>query len=301
MTESLVAFGRSVSRLIRECTSINRHNFLELLALHAGEKSVVRIVTNDREYNAISAFCAQHSLYELHSQVRQRTVVRTASGDIFTEDVDWNDPTGEFFSVIVSKTEENARRPIELENLGGTFRDFGRIYGYPSCCIDSYSSIGDRGDWIARYLANSEGGPFGHDGNRLAVLFDGSTLLPEFFPCGARCEESEKIGRRYAKLLAEAGLGPQLEKIRRSLRWPILIRRGKLFQLPGSVERDRRIWYDPQRAKTVHWREAPEVDDEFEGTDSVSFALDRMTLYSGNTPIAEDTVDVLDNRLLLFR
>lgn len=294
-------FAEQLLKFAQKCSSVNNHNFLELLALWSNQKRVVRLVATTKTYWHIEKFCAVNNLIYDHSAKKQATKTRTALGDIFTVSVDWEDPSGDFFVVIIGKTEEDVRQALEYENNDVSFELFGQLYQYPACCIESYSKMKSDSDWIYNYLVHS---PIDISGyyqcNRLAVLFDESVLLPEFFPCHIACKETKKLGIQYEEILRFAGWNERLRKIQQSLKAPILIRHGILFQLVDSQICENLIKYKPLRDWQIEWRGYLLPDDLFYQSDSLTFSTRQIRFLSNGKVIGEESVDEIYNRVLLF-
>jgi hypothetical protein len=228
--------------------------------------------------------------------------VRSATGDTFTVSVDWDDPRGEFFAVIVSKLSNDLERALELENNDASFRSFGEMYEYPPCCVEAYEGLERGGNWISTYLSRSapaaEGSIYT---NRLGVLFDGSTLLPDFFPCKLDCGLTEDLGRRYESLLQQVGAHAYVKQARRSLSAPIVVCSGFLLQLYECRQSARGWEFDSDQVRVVCWDSTVPPDNSFQEADTVQVSEGRFRLLCGNRTLIDEPVELLNNRLLTFR
>lgn len=299
---SLEQYAERVVKLAQSCPTMNPHNFLELLAIWKGCKSVIRLVVTDDTYKPVQEFCEDLALVQMHSIKRQAPKVSTSTGDTFTVSVEWDDPTGKFFVVIIGRTAEAVQKAIECEDAEVSFREFGSLYGYPPCCIETYAEIQGGEDWIASYLRRSPLHlPGRAAGNRLAVLFDGSTLIPDYFPCTIGCAPTAKLGEQYSALLRDAGWSAYLYKIQESLMSPILIRSGTLLQLFGCRRSGNVFYYTASRDWQINWRGSLSLDDPFFDSDTMTILGDTMRFAAGGKVLAQEPMGVLDNRLLIFQ
>jgi hypothetical protein len=221
---------------------------------------------------------------------------------MFTVSVDWNDPRGEFFAVIVGRSIDDVERALELENNDASFRSFGEMYEYPPCCVEAYEDLERGGNWISTYLSRSaqaaEGSIYT---NRLGVLFDGNTLLPDFFPCKLNCPLTEDLGRRYESLLQQLGAHAYVNQARRSLSAPIVVHSGFLLQL-YECRRSAGGWeFDSDQVRVIHWDSSVPPDNSFREADAVQVSEGRFRFLCGSRTLIDQPVDLLDNRLLTFR
>jgi hypothetical protein len=295
-------FADGILELLRACPTLTQHNFIELLALFFGEKWVVRLILTTRTYPQVQDFCSQNGLLQDHSVRKQALSVRSDTGDVFTVSVDWDDPRGEFFVVIISRSSEDLERALELENNDASFRSFGEMYEYPPCCVEAYEDLERGGNWISTYLSRSapaaEGSIYT---NRLGVLFDGYTLLPDFFPCTLNCRLTEDLGRRYESLLQRAGADADVKQARRSLSAPIVVRSGCLLQL-YECQRSADGWqFDSDQVRVICWDSSVPSDNSFREADTVQVSAGRFRLLCGSRTLIDQPVESLNNRLLTFR
>lgn len=299
---SLERYATKIVQMAQSCPILNAHNFLELLAIWQGCKGVVRLVVTDDTYAPVRQFCEDLGLVQGHSIRKQAPKICTSTGDTFTVSVDWDDPMGEFFVVIIGQAAEAVQTALECENGEVSFRTFGRLYGYPSCCVEAYADIQEGEDWITAYLRRSPLHlPGRAAGNRLAALFDGSTLLPDYFPCSLRCAATAELGEQYSRLLQEAGWSAYLDRVQRSLASPILIRSGTLLQLLDYQPSDNSIRYRASRDWQINWRGSLPADDLFFDADTLTICGETLRFFAAGEFLAEEPVGVLENRLLTFR
>ncbi len=301
-TRQRCEFADGALELLRTCPALTRHNFLELLAVFLGEKRVMRLILTNEMYHCVQRFCMQNNLTQAHSVRKQAPSVRSATGDTFTVSVDWDDPRGEYFAVVIGRSRYHVQRALELENRDASFRSFGKLYQIPRCCVEAYEDLERGGEWISMYLSRS---PLKEHGsiysNRLGVLFDGNTLLPDFLPCGIDCKLTDELGRRYESLLTRIGADEYLEQARASLSSPIVVRSGSLLQLHGSTQDGELYEYDPAEARQIRWEANLPADDVFWKADSVLTSGLRLQFLARKQVLAEEPVELLNNRVLTFR
>jgi hypothetical protein len=294
-------FAQDAFEMVQACASLSNHNLLELLALFFAEKRVVRLVLTDETYPIVREFCRRHDLVQEHSSRKQAPSVRAPTGDTFTVSVDWDDPRGEFFVVVVGRCREDVKGALEFENRDASFRSFGELYEYPPCCVEAYADLERGGEWISAYLGRSNlECQTSIYSNRLATLFDGSTLLPDYFPCRLDCKLTVELGKRYESLLMRNGCDGYLQQARVSLAYPIILRSGSLLQLYGSSQTAESIEYDAAKVRQIGWRGGLPADDVFWKADSVLTSESRLQLLSGEEVLTDEPVELLNNRLLTF-
>jgi hypothetical protein len=302
LASSEKSFLKDVGDLTTTSKNLSNHNFLELLGLFYNKKRVVRLIVTDATYPTVGEFCSKYGLLEKHSFKKQATKITDITGDTFTVSVNWDDPRGEFFAVIVCRLSDDLERALELENNDASFRSFGELYEYPPCCVEAYEDLERGGNWISTYLSRSastaEGSVYT---NRLGVLFDGSTLLPEFFPCKLDCRLTKDIGRHYESLLQEVGAHAYLKQARISLSAPIVVRSGLLLQLCES-RRSARGWeFDSDQIQIIRWDSSLSPDYSFRQADTVQVSEGRFRFLVGSRTLIDEPVELLNNRLLTFR
>ncbi len=299
---SLGWFAGEVLEFARMCPALNTHNVIELLAMWADRKRVVRIAASDATYGAVKEFCERTQLIYAHGSKKQAPKLNTSTGDTFTVSVPWDDPAGKYFAVVIGKRESEVQKAQALESSDVSFRAFGKLYEFPPCCIEAYADIEGGEEWITAYLRRSPIAVSGYShGNRLAVLFDAATLIPDFFPCRIGCEATRELGKQYAQLLKEAGWDHLLATVERSLSSPILVRRGTLLQLPASRSNGNVVRYNASRDWQINWRGAIAADDPFYHSDSLTVEGGTLRLFAAQRMIAEERISMFENRLLVFQ
>lgn len=303
MAEQLTRqFAEDALRLVEDCEPLSFHNLLELLAVRLGFKRVMRLVLSDEVYRPVSEFCENNNLAQRHSLKKQAPQFITPTGDIFTTSVDWNDPAGRDFVVIIARSESEVTPALVCENRGVSFREFGDLYEYPCCCVEVYGDLKGGEDWIEAYLRRSTAAAAGYyQGNRLAALFDGSTLIPDYFPCRTDCEATKALGTQYAAILRDVGWNDSLMAVERSLLSPILIRSGALIQLRDSNREGDKVKYDASKALQINWKQSLPTDDPFWQADLLELRDGVLKMMASGRVVLEEAANQFENHLLLFR
>jgi hypothetical protein len=209
MTQTFILESK---QLIREISEIDDRHLLELLAVHSGLKSVMRIhITKPTEYDCLKQYCQKHGMHVGHSTFRLKMAWRNDIGDSFFENAPWSDETAEQFVAYISRnnlTDLNKALSIEVE---GNHLDSGRLYGYPDCCCLGYESISEGEPWVTCILNASNGVFFSPWANKLAYLVHDYALFPDYFPCSLDCKGTAELARQYFELGRQNGLGSLVE------------------------------------------------------------------------------------------
>lgn len=199
-------------QLISQISEIDDRHLLELLAVHSGFKSVMRIhITYQEEYDYLKKYCSKHGMHVGHSTFRLKLAWRNDIGDSFFENVSWSDETAEQFVAYISKnnlTDLNKALNIEVE---GSHLDSGRLYGYPDCCCLGYEKISEGTPWVACLLNSSQGVFFSPWANKLSYLVHDFVLFPDYFPCSLDCKGTAMLARQYFEIGKQNGLGAHVE------------------------------------------------------------------------------------------
>lgn len=282
------------------CPGVNSHHFLELMGVYSGNKRVMRLALTAESCALVEDFCSETGLRLGHSKLKQAPVKADAQGDIFTISVAWDDPRGKYIIVLLSMDEQALEDALRLEDSGASAQEFGQLYGYPPCCVHAYSNLQHGEDWLHGYLRRSASAKKGYAlGNCLAGMFDGSTLLPEYYPCQMHCEATLAVANTYLSLVMRVRLPAGIEQMMASLRAPILVRHGSLLQLPATRWQDGRLLHDISSIHSLSARDATE-DTFFWQSDFLEVTDDCLRLFVGKRMVAEERICDYDNRLLLF-
>lgn len=294
-------FAEEAHELVSHCSGLNTHNLIELVHVFAGHKRIVRLVLDQSEFLHVKTFCDRTGLVATHGCKKQAPVKRDELGDVFTVTVDWDDPAGDRFVTIVGRTEQAVRNAIRYEDEAVPFRDFGTLYEFPPCCVEAYLELEQGNEWIASCLTRTPvNGRAFKEANRLAALFDGCTLIYDYFPCCLACEATQKLGRRSRALLESLGWNKLMAGVDDSLSAPILVRSGALLQICGAVWRRGRLEFDATRTRQIAWRASLPEDDVFWRSDGIVVLDGGVRLFARGELAADDKIGLYHNRLLVF-
>jgi hypothetical protein len=261
---SALAFSEPV-RVAREfhnaCQAVAERNLLELLGLVHGLKNIVRLPIDDHEWPEVLHYCTKLGLSVEKSSFRLATVRTTELGDTFTTNVPWDDPRGKGYICYIARDPALMPQADELEQKG-TSLELAELYQYPRCCAEAYQDIMDGTYWADLLLRRSTGSRHSFFGNKLAYLFDGASLIPDYFPCSLDCEPTRSLAMVYEQLLRRIGLDAMVDSLRSRLSRPIVCGDRFAYQLQHYS-------YEPGRIRvgtaSLHsWSDAavPEIPDD---------------------------------------
>ena len=239
-----------IQEFFNACSAIAERNFLELLGLHGGLKAVVRLPVTDSEGQIVSKYCTRIGWHVVQSSFRIATVRTTPLGDHFTINVPWDDPRGLISIVYISGNLETAKK-AEITDQTGSNIELATLYQYPTCCASGYEEIMDGAYWVDVLVRRSRRSHQSHFSNKLAYLFDGASLIPDYFPCSLSCNASESLGKEYDTLMRSFGLTDHVDSLCERLTRPILISEGSAYQFSGVTIRDELFFY--KSAKWYPW------------------------------------------------
>lgn len=276
---------------------LSGHNFLELLGVYTEYKRVVRLSIDIEQYPIVTNYCNKVGFICGHAQLKQAIVQQDSTGDIFTLSVDWDDPRGRFVVIIIGKYYPDVQDALYCENRDSSFREFGILYQYPTCCVESYYDLEQRNNWTSALLSRTPiKRSYPYIANRLGALFDGSTLTPDYFPCSLCCEATIEIGQYYADSLNKIGWSTKLQLIQQSLRYPILVRAGVLLQIRNyKVVQGAGICYDPKTVLVINWQGRLPPNDIFWTSDTIYNLDQRLEFFVDHKKTFESS-----DRLLFF-
>lgn len=213
----------------------------------------------------------------------------------------WDDPRGVCFAALVGTSPQEVRRAVSLEDREASSREFGHLYQYPPCCVEAYEDLRVGEDWVHAYLRRSPLDVHGYRvANRLAALFDGATLLPEYYPCTAHCSGTRDLGQGLAAILRRAGLAALCEHLFWSLSQPILVRHGALYRLTDAMLDCERLTFNPASVERVVWQSDPGDDKLLLQANALVAGQQQLQFMAGAEVLAVEPVGRFHNRLLQF-
>lgn len=220
--------------LIQSLSVIEERHLLELLAVHAGLKNVMRIhIANNTEYEILSKYCERNGLLLAHSDFRLKLSWTNEIGDSFYTDVPWEDDSVEEFIAYITKEDlAGLNRAIRIE-IEGNHADAGKLYGYPDCCCSNYESIANGQEWVSVLSQTSQGTIFSPWANKLAYLVHEFTLFPDYFPCSYSCKKTQALSQQYFQLGKISGLTEFVEMQLSFMSRPYLVASEGIFSFPN--------------------------------------------------------------------
>lgn len=130
---------------------------------------------------------------------------------------------------------DDARSLASLESSDPGSPEIGRKLGYPSCCVAAYEDIQSGRDWLEAMLDRTSALEPGFMAcNRLARLFGGWTLLPDYFPCSFACAPSAEWSANIVRSLSDISLQEYVTEAEVALELPIRIEANTITQLDVS-------------------------------------------------------------------
>ena len=209
-------------------------NVFELIGVLAGVKNVVRIPVTSSEWQVLRDGCESFGLTVVHANFKLAVLRTTRMGDTFTTNVHWDDPRGMEFLAYVAKSWESVQQAMEMEVTSGTDENMGRLYQYPECCIKAYAEIVQGLPWIEALVCRANCSSQNRGSNKLAYLFDGVSLFPDYFPCSLSCAATAELSQLYRSLLIEYGMTDYAESLWERMGRPVLVGEGFAIQFSDA-------------------------------------------------------------------
>jgi len=190
----------AVDRLAGFC-SMN-WEVLEMLLTLTGEKKVCRQVLEEERLRQFISFCRDFRLYY---ELADFKMLARGDGTLggFANEAEaapTNHPYGSYI-LYVSKNKKSAGAAKLAERA--TSPEFGKILGYPGCCVDFHNGVsarqGKSRDFILDSLKRYGIYPFY---NNMCLQHQGFALLSHF-PCSPDCAASESAGKERLDFLRE--------------------------------------------------------------------------------------------------
>lgn len=208
--------------------------FLEMLALLAGEKNVVRFTGNQQRLRELGDLAERLNLPFALAPLHLENIFNNSLKDSFCRLVPGY-PTGVEEGILFLGAEKYLAASIDLEESGCQAKEAARLYGYPQCCATKYEKSIQNGKytWLDSFLENLRGiQSFPWPMNRFGRLFAPFlSSLPDYFPCSPTCGESLRLAKNYYSLLQRYGMPQLADLVQRHLAQPVLKHGGCLFLL----------------------------------------------------------------------
>lgn len=293
----------SLDRLAEITGSLETRHVFELAAVLHGAKAVARLVLEPLEVEGVQSHLRGRGLQVVEAPLRLAVESSTNLQDTWTSLVAADDPRAQWVVLYAGRSLAAVERGIELESNGSP--QLGAHLGYPACCVATYEEKFTAGvdwvellldDWRAQHLVK---GPPSYLANKLGYLFDGVSLLPDYFPCSLYCSGAIELARqfRHAALLEHLNL--QILSAAEVLLRPLAFWRGTIFQLEcsRSVEPNRVTF---QSFKSFAWRDAGFADEKLlQGAKGFVMSEAGLSLLDDRGHVVDDTLDI-DGALILF-
>lgn len=228
-------------------------NVLELVGVLEGVKTVVRIPVTSAEWQLLRDACERLGLIVGHANFKLAVVRTTRVGDTFTTNVQWDDPRGREFLAYVAKSRETVQQALETEVTSGSDGCMGRLYQYPECCIQAYAEIVQGLPWVEALLRRANGSWQSRGANKLAYLFDGASLFPDYFPCSLSCAATAELSQVYRSLLSEYGMADYAESLWERMGRPVLVGEGFAYQFGDARLEPGGLRFDPVGVRRHTW------------------------------------------------
>ena len=165
----------------------------EILLLIYNKKKVVRQGFYENELLTIEKFCEKNNLTLVKSKFKVLLADETSYSNKGIR-IKWDDKREGMFFVYISKDEKEAWLASYYELMNNN-RDFGRILGYPTCCVNFFCNR------FSENNPNLELKPINLFTN-LSKRNDDHVILSHF-PCSSECVESIELAKTYLDLILE--------------------------------------------------------------------------------------------------
>jgi hypothetical protein len=230
-------------------------NVLELVGVLEGVKTVVRIPVTSSEWQLLREGCERFGLIVGHANFKLAVVRTTRVGDTFTTNVQWDDPRGREFLAYVANSREAVQLALETEVTSGSDSSMGQLYQYPECCIQAYAEIVQGLPWVDALVSRANSSWQRRGANKLAYLFDGASLFPDYFPCSLSCASTAELSQLYRSLLIEYGMADFANSLWERMARPILVGEGIAYQFADARLEAGGLRFDPTSMRRYSWRD----------------------------------------------
>ena len=247
--------GEILVRLMDNIRLFSERNVLELIGVLEGVKEVVRVPVTIREWQILRAGCEHLGLVIRHANFKLAVMRTTRVGDTFTANVQWDDPAGQEFPAYIARSRETVQRALDIETAADNDALIGRLYQYPECCIRAYAEIAQGLSWVESLVHSARSSWQERAANKLAYLFDGGSLFPDYFPCTLSCQKTIKLTEMYRTLLKRYCLGDLAESLWERMGRPVLVGHGVAYQFANSRLELDTLLFDPDAVRRCSWND----------------------------------------------
>ncbi len=212
---------------------------LELAAVKAGSKPVQRLERTAIEADKLEKKLIDKGIVFVAAEFHVIEHRSHPLGDAFMRTIPGRASGSQVGIYYVARRAnfDAARVLARLEFSDPGSPEIGQRLGYPACCVAAYQDIQSGRDWLESMLDHtSESDPGFMACNRLAKLFGGWTLLPDYFPCSFGCSLSADWSNQILSSISDASLKEYVAAARVALEFPIRIEANNITQLTPSPQ-----------------------------------------------------------------
>ena len=255
--------NRTLERLLSAFADVGDRHLFEIAAVLTQRKRAVRVVVPVSQIQEMEMALKQLGLVVALPRVAHAIERETSLGDRFTTTVPYGDPRATEAALVASLDRATAEIALDIDEKGSA-RAAGEIYEYPPCCIEAYEHIGPDRDWIDLLIDSARGNDRKPDYlvNKIAYLFDGASLLPDYFPCSLYCSGARSLALNHREAALQCGLSHRVKSVEEALKKPIVLWRGNILQVNDKDDHDLSVTLN--NSKCHQWRtHRPDADNLF--------------------------------------
>ena len=253
--------GRHLRDILDQVPSIQPRHAFELAAVFTGAKPVARVVVKPDELDVATSMLTTAGFDVAQSDAFLGVESSNTLGDQWTVHVHRDDPRATYAVVFAARAPEAARHAARQEAEADA-EEIGLFLGYPACCVRNYARIEAGSDWLSLLLQDHlarkpSSAPLSHLTNKVSYLFDGVSLLPDYFPCSLHCPEARHLASRMHDSAIECGLSDLVNQAKLLLKRPIAIWHGLIIQPVDAKPVDESHWtFGGETALRFDWQPA---------------------------------------------
>lgn len=182
--------------------NLNNLSGKEIILVYEGVKPSCRIYVSDSSLKKLKDFCKKTGLFLESSHFKLFGSSDKGKGGF--SDRRKRVPLNHrgLICYYISKTKKQTEKAKRYEDIGN-HKEFGKILGYPDCCIKSFktkSLENKKYGFVFRVLKETrEEPPYSFYNNFISQYF-GFSLLSHF-PCSLNCKKSTRLAEKYFRAL----------------------------------------------------------------------------------------------------
>ena len=297
--------GPELLLLSKVIERFNSRNVLEVVALLAGIKPVMRLVLDNSSRDVIESMLSQLGLHTVRSRWNLKESYNTTLGDVYTELTESDDSENSSFVIMVSQKRETAEKAMHFEDSEEENGALEKLLGYPTCCVKSYRNVNEAHDWLEELLVNTKHSDcYSWRANRISYLFSENSLFYDYFPCSLECGRTSEISRQILEAATSYGIRRECEKWRQEMCRPVLLRNGVVVQMREYSSHDRggQLDFNPRKFTLHGWKVTPGADEDFVWvSDSVKRHGGKLQFLKEGKVTGAFPEETTDNRMLVFK